>query len=65
MILNCNGLDNFMTCYRLDAEVTSFEIQKNWHFFIAWDIGMKGISKKKPVTIWKESFDQNAFMYQK
>jgi hypothetical protein len=40
VILNQNGVDNFMTCYQIDAEVTSFEIQKKWHVFIClgyWD----------------------------
>jgi hypothetical protein len=40
VIMNCNGLDNFMTYHHLDAEITSFEIMKKKHLFIClgyWD----------------------------
>jgi hypothetical protein len=40
VIMNRNGLDNFMTYHCLGVEITSFEIMKKKHLFIClgyWD----------------------------
>jgi len=58
---NHDSWDAFLSTYRLDAEVTSFEILKRRYVFICLGYWDEIHSKKTPGNIWKDSCNQKGF----
>jgi hypothetical protein len=61
VIMNRNGLDNFMTYHHLGVEITSFEIMKKKHLFICLGYWDELHPKKKAIYIWKEACRENKY----